>query len=71
MFVFFQCTEQGTLQPVILKPKLENQPNLGARIASKEELANDWTTLFFIPFSNLYRSKCVSLKKRVCPITFV
>ncbi|XP_066157895.1 uncharacterized protein [Euwallacea fornicatus] len=47
--------ENGALQPLILRPKLEHQLKFGARIPSKEELAKDWTSLFFTPFSNLYR----------------
>ncbi|XP_030760385.1 uncharacterized protein LOC115885569 [Sitophilus oryzae] len=50
-----ECHENGALQPVVLKPKLETQLRYGAKITSKSELAREWVSLFFTPYSNLYR----------------
>ncbi|XP_076251590.1 uncharacterized protein LOC143190894 isoform X1 [Rhynchophorus ferrugineus] len=63
-----ECNEQGSLQPVILKPKLETQLNYGAKIPSKSELAREWTSLFFIPFSNLYRVRLSPLSGEVIAV---
>ncbi|XP_060528734.1 uncharacterized protein LOC132703476 isoform X2 [Cylas formicarius] len=60
-----ECNENNTLQPVILYPKLEMQLNFGANIPSKSELAREWTSLFFTPYSNLYRVRISPLTNEV------
>ncbi|RZC38475.1 uncharacterized protein BDFB_001399, partial [Asbolus verrucosus] len=50
-----ELTEQGALYPVIIKPKIEQQLQYGANIATKSELAREWASLFFRVYSNLYR----------------
>lgn len=45
----------GPLQPVIVKPKVEYQLQYGANVPTKSELSREWCSLFFRPFSNLYR----------------
>lgn len=59
------------LQPVIVLPKIEYQLEYGVSIPTKTELSREWTSLFFRPFSVLYRarvhwksSEVVSLDKR-------
>ncbi|CAH0556148.1 unnamed protein product [Brassicogethes aeneus] len=49
--------ENGALMPVILRPKTEQQLKLGANIPSKSDLSREWTSLFFTPYSNLYRAR--------------
>lgn len=48
-------TDNGTIRPVIVVPKLEYQLEYGARIPSKSELAKQWASVFFRPYSALYR----------------
>jgi hypothetical protein len=52
--------EGGVLYPVVVRPKIEQQLQYGANVASKSELARDWTTLFFRLYSNLYRARIYS-----------
>lgn len=49
--------ENGNLFPVILMPKTEQQLMLGANILSKSELSRAYTSLYFTPYSQLYRGK--------------
>ncbi|KAL3268592.1 hypothetical protein HHI36_007700 [Cryptolaemus montrouzieri] len=50
-----ELTPTGVLQPVVVIPKIELQLEYGANIPTKSELSREWTSLFFRPFSNLYR----------------
>ncbi|XP_044753470.1 little elongation complex subunit 2-like [Coccinella septempunctata] len=50
-----EVSQADALQPVIIKPKVELQLQYGANIPTKSELSREWTSLFFRPFSNLYR----------------
>ncbi|XP_019875856.2 uncharacterized protein LOC109603798 [Aethina tumida] len=49
--------ENGNLFPVILMPKTEQQLMLGANILSKSELSRAYTSLYFTPYSQLYRAR--------------
>lgn len=54
---FFQITETGVLQPVIVRPKMEKQIQYGANVPTKSELSKDWSRVFFRLYSNLYRAR--------------
>ncbi|CAG9762966.1 unnamed protein product [Ceutorhynchus assimilis] len=58
-------TINKTLQDVILKPKIEMQLKYGANIQTKSELIGEWASLFFRPFSNLYRVRISPVKGEV------
>ncbi|KAL1491862.1 hypothetical protein ABEB36_012394 [Hypothenemus hampei] len=63
-----ELNDNGSLQPIIVNSKVESQLSYGATIPSKEELINEWTSLFFIPFSNLYRVRVSSNNSEVVNI---
>lgn len=53
-------TENNSLSPVVIRPKIEQQLQYGANICTKSELAKDWTALFFRIYSSLYRARLYS-----------
>lgn len=55
LLFFLKQNEDGSLQPVTVIPKLEFQLEYGARIPTKSELVKQWTSIFFRPYSCLYR----------------
>lgn len=59
------CEEgaNGSLCPVVLRPKLETQLRYGAQLPSRSQLCREWAQLFFTPFSSLCRGKF-----GVCPV---
>ncbi|XP_050310892.1 uncharacterized protein LOC126746615 [Anthonomus grandis grandis] len=63
-----ELNSQGALHPAILNPKLELQHTYGANVASKSELSREWTSLFFTPFSHLYRVRIAAKHGEVLTI---
>ncbi|KAF2880289.1 hypothetical protein ILUMI_25885 [Ignelater luminosus] len=56
---------------VTILPKLELQLELGANIATKQEVIREWTSLFFRPFSHLYRIRLQSNSSEVVSVESV
>lgn len=60
--VSLQALDDGKLQPVILSPKMEYQLEFGGNTPTKAELSKEWNSLFFRPFSKLYRGNFINHK---------
>ncbi|KAF5283164.1 hypothetical protein FQR65_LT02676 [Abscondita terminalis] len=53
----YEVSSDENKRPVIFLPKIENQIEHGAGIATRSELIRQWADLFFRPYSQLYRTR--------------